>query len=196
MRFGPSELFWTAIFGITVITGLSSGAMLKGLFGDLPARSGDDADDGADEAADAQRAQVAPMCLDHLPQHTLLWLEGQLFEEDVGFGHEIDDLRHGEKADERGHKAMPPLSASWMTKRGSPVSAVADGREEHPERPAEETLEHGPGRQTRDDRDAENGRPEEFRGAEAHGEFRHRWREQDHHQHAEHAADEQLTKTV
>ena len=33
MRFGPPELFWTAIFGITVITGLSSGAMLKGLFG-------------------------------------------------------------------------------------------------------------------------------------------------------------------
>lgn len=33
MRFGPSELFWTAVFGITVITGLSSGAMLKGLFG-------------------------------------------------------------------------------------------------------------------------------------------------------------------
>ena len=33
MRFGPSELFWTAIFGITVITGLSSGGMLKGLFG-------------------------------------------------------------------------------------------------------------------------------------------------------------------
>lgn len=32
MRFGPSELFWTAIFGITVITGLSSGALLKGLF--------------------------------------------------------------------------------------------------------------------------------------------------------------------
>ena len=27
MRFGPSELFWTAIFGITVITGLSSGAV-------------------------------------------------------------------------------------------------------------------------------------------------------------------------
>lgn len=33
MRFGPSELFWTAVFGITVITGLSSGAMMKGLFG-------------------------------------------------------------------------------------------------------------------------------------------------------------------
>ena len=33
MRFGPSELFWTAVFGITVITGLSSGSMLKGLFG-------------------------------------------------------------------------------------------------------------------------------------------------------------------
>ena len=33
MRFGPSELFWTSIFGITVITGLSSGSMLKGLFG-------------------------------------------------------------------------------------------------------------------------------------------------------------------
>ncbi|MCQ2444038.1 MAG: tripartite tricarboxylate transporter permease [Mailhella sp.] len=32
MRFGPSELFWTAIFGITVITGLSSGGMFKGLF--------------------------------------------------------------------------------------------------------------------------------------------------------------------
>ncbi len=32
MRFGPSELFWTAVFGVTVITGLSSGAMLKGLF--------------------------------------------------------------------------------------------------------------------------------------------------------------------
>lgn len=33
MRFGPSELFWTTVFGITVIAGLSSGAMLKGLFG-------------------------------------------------------------------------------------------------------------------------------------------------------------------
>ncbi len=32
MKFGPSELFWTAIFGITVITGLSSGGMFKGLF--------------------------------------------------------------------------------------------------------------------------------------------------------------------
>lgn len=33
MKFGPSELFWTTVFGITVIAGLSSGAMLKGLFG-------------------------------------------------------------------------------------------------------------------------------------------------------------------
>lgn len=33
MQFGSSELFWLAVFGITVITGLSSGAMLKGLFG-------------------------------------------------------------------------------------------------------------------------------------------------------------------
>lgn len=33
MKFGPSELFWTTVFGITVIAVLSSGAMLKGLFG-------------------------------------------------------------------------------------------------------------------------------------------------------------------
>lgn len=33
MRFRPSELFWTVIFGITIITGLSSGAVLEGLFG-------------------------------------------------------------------------------------------------------------------------------------------------------------------
>lgn len=33
MQFGPSELFWTTVFGITVIAGLSSGSMLKGLFG-------------------------------------------------------------------------------------------------------------------------------------------------------------------
>ena len=33
LKFGPAELFWLAVFGITVITGLSSGAMLKGLFG-------------------------------------------------------------------------------------------------------------------------------------------------------------------
>ncbi len=33
LQFGPSELFWTTVFGITVIAGLSSGAMVKGLFG-------------------------------------------------------------------------------------------------------------------------------------------------------------------
>lgn len=33
MKFGPSELFWTTVFGITVIAGLSSGSILKGLFG-------------------------------------------------------------------------------------------------------------------------------------------------------------------
>ena len=35
LQFGPSELFWTTVFGITVIAGLSSGAMVKGLFGGL-----------------------------------------------------------------------------------------------------------------------------------------------------------------
>lgn len=33
MKFGPSELFWITVFGISVIAGLSSGALLKGLFG-------------------------------------------------------------------------------------------------------------------------------------------------------------------
>jgi putative tricarboxylic transport membrane protein len=33
MRFGPSEMFWIAIFGITVMAGLSSGSMAKGLIG-------------------------------------------------------------------------------------------------------------------------------------------------------------------
>jgi putative tricarboxylic transport membrane protein len=32
MKFGPSELFWVTIFGVTVIAGLSSGNVLKGLF--------------------------------------------------------------------------------------------------------------------------------------------------------------------
>lgn len=33
MQFGPSELFWLALFGITVMAGLSSGSVVKGLFG-------------------------------------------------------------------------------------------------------------------------------------------------------------------
>lgn len=33
LKFGPGELFWTTIFGITVIAGLSSGSIIKGLFG-------------------------------------------------------------------------------------------------------------------------------------------------------------------
>ncbi len=32
MEFGPSELFWLAIFGVTVIAGLSSGSVVKGLY--------------------------------------------------------------------------------------------------------------------------------------------------------------------
>ncbi len=35
IQFGPSELFWTAIFGITVMAGLSSGSMFKGLIGGM-----------------------------------------------------------------------------------------------------------------------------------------------------------------
>jgi len=32
MEFGPAELFWLAIFGVTVIAGLSSGTVTKGLY--------------------------------------------------------------------------------------------------------------------------------------------------------------------
>ena len=35
MKFGPSELFWVTVFGITVIAGLSDGKVLKGLFAGL-----------------------------------------------------------------------------------------------------------------------------------------------------------------
>ncbi|MDR3361646.1 MAG: tripartite tricarboxylate transporter permease [Desulfovibrio sp.] len=33
MRFGPSELFWVSVFGITVIAGLSEGKVIRGLYG-------------------------------------------------------------------------------------------------------------------------------------------------------------------
>ena len=33
LKFGPSEMFWVAIFGITVMAGLASGSIAKGLFG-------------------------------------------------------------------------------------------------------------------------------------------------------------------
>lgn len=33
MQFGPAELFWITVFGITVIAGLSGGMLIKGLFG-------------------------------------------------------------------------------------------------------------------------------------------------------------------
>ncbi|MDR1489953.1 MAG: tripartite tricarboxylate transporter permease [Desulfovibrio sp.] len=33
LSFGPSELFWVSVFGITVIAGLSDGRLIKGLFG-------------------------------------------------------------------------------------------------------------------------------------------------------------------
>ncbi len=35
MKFGPSEMFWSAMFGITVMAGLSSGSLAKGLFGGM-----------------------------------------------------------------------------------------------------------------------------------------------------------------
>ncbi len=35
LKFGPSEMFWIAIFGITVMAGLASGSILKGLFGGM-----------------------------------------------------------------------------------------------------------------------------------------------------------------
>jgi len=35
MKFGPAELFWVTVFGITVIAGLSDGKVLKGLFAGL-----------------------------------------------------------------------------------------------------------------------------------------------------------------
>ena len=158
--------------------------------GDLPARSGDDADDGADEAADAQRAQVAPMCLDHLPQHTLLWLEGQFFEEDMRIRHQIDDLGDGKQADERGHEGDAAVERFMDDETGFPgQGAVSYSRQQHAERAAEQPFEHGPGGEPRDDGNAEDGCPEQFRGPEAHGEFSHRGGEQDHDQHAEYAAD-------
>ncbi len=35
LQFGPSEMFWIAIFGISVMAGLSSGSILKGLIGGM-----------------------------------------------------------------------------------------------------------------------------------------------------------------
>jgi putative tricarboxylic transport membrane protein len=35
LKFGPSEMFWIAIFGITVMAGLASGSVLKGLIGGM-----------------------------------------------------------------------------------------------------------------------------------------------------------------
>jgi putative tricarboxylic transport membrane protein len=35
IRFGPSEMFWIAIFGITVMAGLASGSIAKGLIGGM-----------------------------------------------------------------------------------------------------------------------------------------------------------------
>lgn len=35
LEFGPSEMFWIAIFGITVMAGLSSGSIAKGLIGGM-----------------------------------------------------------------------------------------------------------------------------------------------------------------
>ena len=35
LRFGPSEMFWIALFGISVMAGLSSGSILKGLLGGM-----------------------------------------------------------------------------------------------------------------------------------------------------------------
>lgn len=35
LRFGPSEMFWIAIFGISVMAGLSSGSIIKGLIGGM-----------------------------------------------------------------------------------------------------------------------------------------------------------------
>ncbi|MBI9087010.1 MAG: tripartite tricarboxylate transporter permease [Desulfobacterales bacterium] len=35
MKFGPSEMFWSAVFGISVMAGLSAGSLAKGLFGGM-----------------------------------------------------------------------------------------------------------------------------------------------------------------
>lgn len=35
LKFGPSQMFWIAVFGITVIAGLASGSIIKGLIGGM-----------------------------------------------------------------------------------------------------------------------------------------------------------------
>ena len=60
------------------------------------------------------------MCLDDLPQHTLLRLEGQLFEEDMRIRHQIDDLGNGKQADERGHEGDAAVERFMDDETGFP----------------------------------------------------------------------------
>ena len=71
--------------------------------------------------------------------------------------HQIDDLGTANRPMSAGTRAMPPLSASWMTKRGSPgQGAVSYSRQQHAERAAEQPLSMAP-EEARDDGDAEDG---------------------------------------
>ena len=106
--------------------------------------SGDDADDGAQDAADGQRTQVMDMLLDDLAQQAFLDLGLHSFEDDMGVFHHLDHLGHGEKADERRDDGDAGGQGLVEDETAFPGDvALTDAGKQQAQRAAEKALEHG-----------------------------------------------------
>lgn len=130
------------------------------------------------------------MCLDHLPQHTLLWLEGQFFEEDMRIRHQIDDLGDGKQADERGHEGNAAVKRFMDDETGFPgQGAVSYSRQQHAERAAEQPLSMAPEESPVMTVMPKMAVQNSSEGPKRMANSAIRGGEQDHDQHAEYAAD-------
>ena len=87
-----------------------------------------------------------------------------------GFFHEDEDLGHGEESDHRAgdiDAVVKLINAEHVSLR-SFHRVHADGGEDETEGAAHEAFDHGAGRDTGDDGEAEEGKPEIFRTTELH----------------------------
>ena len=98
----------------------------------------------------------------------------------MGVFHHLDHLGHGKKADEGRDDGDAGRQGFVEDEPPFPGHvAFADTGQQQAQCAAEKALEHGTGRKTGDDGDAEDRRPEQLGRTELHGEFGHGRRKED-----------------
>lgn len=157
----------------------------------LTARAGNDADDCAQATADRQSPSPFHVTFDNPPERPFLRLEIDFFQPYMGSFYQLEDLGNGEKTDQRGNNGDTAVERFMEDEAGyAHELAIADSGEEHPQCASEQTFQHGSGGEAGYDGYPENSGPEQFGGAETHGEISQGGREQNHHYHAEQTANQ------